>query len=101
MVASGLAAATAGGPAADVAPADAIDVASAFAGSFYRSASPDAPAFVDVASVVRSGQTLCIIEAMKRMNEIDAEMSGTVIEIYAQNGKSVEFGQELFRIKKA
>jgi acetyl-CoA carboxylase biotin carboxyl carrier protein len=49
---------------------------------------------------VRQGQTLCIIEAMKLMNEIEAEHSGTIVEIYAQNGKAVEFGQKLFRIKK-
>jgi acetyl-CoA carboxylase biotin carboxyl carrier protein len=83
------------------APADSIDVTSPFVGTFYRSPTPDAPAFVDVGSVVRPGQTLCIIEAMKLMNEIEAEVSGTVVEIYAQNGKSVEFGQKLFRIKKA
>ena len=82
-------------------PADVVDVTSPFVGTFYRSPSPDAPAFADVGSVVRPGQTLCIIEAMKLMNEIEAEMSGTVIEIYAQNGKAVEFGQKLFRIKKA
>ncbi|MBX3199352.1 MAG: acetyl-CoA carboxylase biotin carboxyl carrier protein [Labilithrix sp.] len=82
-------------------PADSVDVTSPFVGTFYRSPSPDAPAFCDVGSVVRPGQTLCIIEAMKLMNEIEAEMSGTVVEIYAQNGKAVEFGQKLFRIKKA
>lgn len=82
-------------------PADSVDVTSPFVGTFYRSPSPDAPAFADVGSVVRPGQTLCIIEAMKLMNEIEAEMSGTVVEIYAQNGKAVEFGQKLFRIKKA
>jgi acetyl-CoA carboxylase biotin carboxyl carrier protein len=82
-------------------PSDAIDVTSPFVGTFYRSPSPDAPAFVEVGSVVRPGQTLCIIEAMKLMNEIEAELSGTVVEIYAQNGKAVEFGQKLFRIKKA
>ncbi len=82
-------------------PSDAIDVTSPFVGTFYRSPSPDAPAFVEVGSVVRPGQTLCIIEAMKLMNEIEAELSGTIVEIYAQNGKSVEFGQKLFRIKKA
>ena len=82
-------------------PADVIDVTSPFVGTFYRSPSPDAPAFVEIGSVVRPGQTLCIIEAMKLMNEIEAEMSGTVVEIYAQNGKAVEFGQKLFRIKKA
>ena len=51
--------------------------------------------------VVRAGQTLCIIEAMKLMNEIEAECAGTIVEIFAQNGKSVEYGQKLFRIKKA
>jgi biotin carboxyl carrier protein len=51
--------------------------------------------------VVRAGQTMCIIEAMKLMNEIEAECAGTVVEIFAQNGKSVEYGQKLFRIKKA
>jgi acetyl-CoA carboxylase biotin carboxyl carrier protein len=98
--------AAAGGvaPAPSVAPAvdlDAIDVTSPFVGTFYRSPTPDAPAFAEVGSVVRPGQTLCIIEAMKLMNEIEAEVSGTVVEIYAQNGKPVEFGQKLFRIKKA
>jgi acetyl-CoA carboxylase biotin carboxyl carrier protein len=82
-------------------PADAIDVTSPFVGTFYRSPSPDAPSFVEVGSVVRPGQTLCIIEAMKLMNEIEAECAGTVTEIFAQNGKSVEYGQKLFRIKKA
>jgi acetyl-CoA carboxylase biotin carboxyl carrier protein len=80
---------------------DFVDVTSPFVGSFYRSPSPDAPAFVDVGSVVRAGQTLCIIEAMKLMNEIEAESAGTITEIFAQNGKSVEYGQKLFRIKKA
>ncbi|MDP8998628.1 MAG: acetyl-CoA carboxylase biotin carboxyl carrier protein [Myxococcota bacterium] len=80
---------------------DSVDVTSPFVGSFYRSPSPDAPVFVEVGSVVRPGQTLCIIEAMKLMNEIEAECSGTVVEIFAQTGKSVEYGQKLFRIKKA
>ena len=51
--------------------------------------------------MVRAGQTLCIIEAMKLMNEIEAECSGTITDIFAQNGKAVEFGQKLFRMKKA
>jgi acetyl-CoA carboxylase biotin carboxyl carrier protein len=91
------------GPAAtsDVGGGDFVDVTSPFVGSFYRSPSPDAPMFVEVGSVVRTGQTLCIIEAMKLMNEIEAEAAGTVTEIFAQNGKSVEYGQKLFRIKKA
>ncbi|MBV9948300.1 MAG: acetyl-CoA carboxylase biotin carboxyl carrier protein [Myxococcales bacterium] len=80
---------------------DSVDVTSPFVGSFYRSPSPDAPPFVEVGSVVRTGQTLCIIEAMKLMNEIEAECAGTIVEIFAQNGKSVEYGQKLFRIKKA
>jgi acetyl-CoA carboxylase biotin carboxyl carrier protein len=87
--------------ASDAPGGDYVDVTSPFVGSFFRSPSPDAPAFVDVGSVVRPGQTLCIIEAMKLMNEIESECSGTVSEIFAQNGKSVEYGQKLFRIKKA
>jgi acetyl-CoA carboxylase biotin carboxyl carrier protein len=88
------------GPVSDV-NGDCVDVTSPFVGSFYRSPSPDSPTFVEVGSVVRTGQTLCIIEAMKLMNEIEAETAGTVVEIFAQNGKSVEYGQKLFRIKKA
>ena len=90
-----------GGAAAEAEATDVIDVTSPFVGTFYRSPSPEAPSFVEVGSVVRPGQTLCIVEAMKLMNEIEAELSGTVIECFAQNGKSVEFGQKLFRIKKA
>jgi acetyl-CoA carboxylase biotin carboxyl carrier protein len=82
-------------------PTDVLDITSPFVGTFYRSPSPEAPSFVEVGSVVRLGQTLCIVEAMKLMNEIEAEHSGTVVEVFAQNGKSVEFGQKLFRIKKA
>jgi acetyl-CoA carboxylase biotin carboxyl carrier protein len=88
-------------PASAEAPSDSVDVTSPFVGTFYRAPSPDAPSFVEVGSVVRAGQTLCIVEAMKLMNEIDAECSGTVTEVFAQTGKSVEFGQKLFRIKKA
>ena len=88
-------------PADDRLPDNYVDVTSPFVGSFYRSPSPDTPAFVEVGSVVRPGQTLCIIEAMKLMNEIEAECAGTVVEIFAQSGKSVEYGQKLFRIKKA
>ena len=76
-------------------------VKSPMVGTFYRAASPGAKAFVEVGDSVQAGDTLCIIEAMKLMNEIEAELSGTVIEVFAQNGKSVEFGQKLFRIKKA
>jgi acetyl-CoA carboxylase biotin carboxyl carrier protein len=91
----------AGSLAPGAADPDSVDVTSLFVGTFYRSPSPDAPPFVEVGSVIRPGQTLCIIEAMKLMNDIEAEISGTVVEIYAQNGKPVDFGQKLFRIKKA
>jgi acetyl-CoA carboxylase biotin carboxyl carrier protein len=96
-----LAAAATASAAPAEAPADVVDVTSPFVGTFYRSPSPDAPSFVEVGSVVRPGQTLCIVEAMKLMNEIEAECSGTVVEVFAQNGKAVEFGQKLYRIKKA
>jgi acetyl-CoA carboxylase biotin carboxyl carrier protein len=94
------AAAPASGPVSE-AGGDLVDVTSPFVGTFYRSPSPDVPSFVEVGSVVRAGQTLCIIEAMKLMNEIEAECAGTVVEVFPQNGKSVEYGQKLFRIKKA
>jgi acetyl-CoA carboxylase biotin carboxyl carrier protein len=100
-LAAGPAMAAAPGAAAAPEPTDVLDVTSPFVGTFYRSPSPEAPSFVEVGSVVRQGQTLCIVEAMKLMNEIEAELSGTIIEVFAQNGKSVEFGQKLFRIKKA
>lgn len=93
--------ATSAAPGASEPPSDSIDVTSPFVGTFYRSPSPEAPPFCEIGSVIRPGQTLCIIEAMKLMNEIEAEVSGTVVEIYAQNGKPVEFGQKLFRVKKA
>ncbi len=68
-------------------------------GTFYASPAPDAPAYVEVGAVVNAETVVCIIEAMKVMNEIKAEMSGTVVEILAENGKPVEFGKPLFRIK--
>ena len=70
-------------------------------GTFYRAPAPDAASFVNEGDLVKEDQTLCIIEAMKLMNEIEAECAGTVTETFAQNGKSVEYGQKLFRIKKA
>jgi acetyl-CoA carboxylase biotin carboxyl carrier protein len=78
-----------------------VYVTSPFVGTFYRSPSPDAPTFVEIGSSVREGQTLCIVEAMKLMNEIEADCAGTVVEILVENGKSVEFGQKLFKIRKA
>jgi acetyl-CoA carboxylase biotin carboxyl carrier protein len=76
-------------------------VTSPFVGTFYRSPSPEAPPFVDVGSNIRPGQTLCIVEAMKLMNEIEAEFAGTIVECLAETGNPVEFGQKLFKVKKA
>jgi acetyl-CoA carboxylase biotin carboxyl carrier protein len=70
-------------------------------GTFYRSPSPDAPAFVEVGARVKKGQVLCIIEAMKLMNEIESDADGVVIEIYPQNAQPVEFGEPLFAIRPA
>ncbi len=75
-----------------------VVVSSPFVGTFYRSPSPDAPPFVDVGQKVKKGQTLCIIEAMKLMNEIECEADGTVAEIMVPNATPVEFGEALFRI---
>jgi acetyl-CoA carboxylase biotin carboxyl carrier protein len=76
-------------------------VTSPFVGTFYRSPSPDAPSFVEVGAPVRKGQVLCIVEAMKLMNEIEAEAPGKLAEVLAENGQTVEFGQPLFRIEPA
>jgi acetyl-CoA carboxylase biotin carboxyl carrier protein len=78
-----------------------VIVNSPFVGTFYRSPSPDSPMFVDVGSKVKKGQVLCIVEAMKLMNEIEAEVDGTVAEIFVQNATPVEFGEPLFRIVPA
>jgi acetyl-CoA carboxylase biotin carboxyl carrier protein len=74
-------------------------VTSPFVGTFYRTPAPDQPPFVEVGSVVKKGQVLCIVEAMKLMNEIEAEAAGRVTEILAENGHPVEFGQALFRVE--
>ncbi len=74
-------------------------VESPMVGTFYRSPSPDAEPFVDVGDRVRRGQTLCIVEAMKLMNEIESEVSGTIVEICVENAEPVQFGQALFRVR--
>jgi acetyl-CoA carboxylase biotin carboxyl carrier protein len=76
-------------------------VNSPFVGTFYRTPAPDQPPFVELGSVVRKGQTLCIIEAMKLMNEIEADEPGKITEIFVENGQPVEFAQSLFRIEPA
>ncbi len=75
-----------------------VDVASPMVGTFYRAPAPEAPPYVGVGSVVGPGDTLCIIEAMKLMNELESEVSGRVAEIRVENGEPVEYGQVLFRI---
>ncbi|MBA4194639.1 MAG: acetyl-CoA carboxylase biotin carboxyl carrier protein [Comamonadaceae bacterium] len=74
-------------------------VKSPMVGTFYRASSPGAKAFVEVGSVVKEGETICIVEAMKILNEIEADKSGTVTQILAQNGQAVEYGQPLFVIE--
>lgn len=85
-------------PAEPVAPAapEGHTVKSPMVGTFYRSASPGAAAFVEIGDTVAQGDTLCIVEAMKLMNEIEADASGTIKSILAENGQAVEFGQPLF-----
>jgi acetyl-CoA carboxylase biotin carboxyl carrier protein len=80
-------------------PAGSHVLTSPIVGTFYRSSSPDAPPFVEVGSRVKKGQVLCIIEAMKLMNEIESDVDGVVAEIYPQNAQAVEFGEPLFAIR--
>ncbi|MGB3534632.1 MAG: acetyl-CoA carboxylase biotin carboxyl carrier protein [Microcoleaceae cyanobacterium] len=75
-----------------------VEVTSPMVGTFYSSPAPDEPVFVDNGDRVSAGQTVCIIEAMKLMNEIEAEVSGTVVEVLVENGTPVEYGQPLMRI---
>ena len=75
------------------------EIVSPMVGTFYRAASPDAPAFVEVGKPVTEDTVVCIIEAMKVMNEIKAETSGVIAEVLAENGKPVQFGQALFRVR--
>ena len=74
-------------------------VKSPMVGTFYRSASPGAKAFVEIGSTVKEGETICIIEAMKILNEIEADKSGTISKILCENGQAVEYGQPLFIIE--
>jgi acetyl-CoA carboxylase biotin carboxyl carrier protein len=76
-------------------------ITSPFVGTFYRTPAPDQPAYVDVGATVRKGQVLCIVEAMKLMNEIESEVAGKVAEVLVENAQPVEFGQPLFRIEPA
>ena len=97
-VAAPMTAAAAPAPAAAEVP-EAKVIKSPMVGTFYRSASPGAKAFVDVGSTVKAGEPVCIIEAMKIMNEIQAEVKGTIVEMLVENGQPVEYGQRIFKVK--
>ncbi|MGH9144194.1 MAG: acetyl-CoA carboxylase biotin carboxyl carrier protein [Vicinamibacterales bacterium] len=103
-------AAVASAPAAITATASTVDdigdseielavVKSPIVGTFYRSSEPGSPAFADIGSSVKKGDVLCIIEAMKLMNEIDSEYDGEVMSVYVENGQPVQYGERLFAIK--
>lgn len=76
-------------------------ITSPMVGTFYSAASPDSPSFVKVGQKIDADTVVCIIEAMKVMNEIQAELSGTIVECLIENGQAVEYGQPLFKVKKA
>jgi acetyl-CoA carboxylase biotin carboxyl carrier protein len=101
-----VAAPVAAAPAPAAAPASAVEAAPAghtvkspMVGTFYRSSSPGAKAFAEVGQQVKEGETICIIEAMKILNEIEADKSGTITKILAENGQAVEYGAPLFIIE--
>jgi len=79
--------------------ADFAIVKSPIVGTFFRASEPGAPPFVEVGSSVRKGQVLCIIEAMKLMNEIESEFEGEIVKVYVENGQPVQYGERLFAIK--
>jgi acetyl-CoA carboxylase biotin carboxyl carrier protein len=95
-----LAASSAPAPAAPKAPSENLrEITSPMVGTFYRASSPDAASFVDIGSEVNEETVVCIIEAMKVMNEIKAEIKGVIAEVVAENGKPVQFGQVLYRVR--
>jgi len=75
------------------------EVVSPMVGTFYRAPAPDEPPFIEVGDTVRKGQTVCIVEAMKLMNQIEAEVTGRVVEILVQNAQPIEYGQVLMRVE--
>ena len=80
---------------------DLIDITSPMVGTFYRAAAPGEDPFVEIGNNVKVGQTICILEAMKLMNEIESEFNAEIIEILVENGTPVEFGQVLMRVKQS
>ena len=85
--------------AAGAAGADVFQVTSPMVGTFYRAPNPNAPPFIQVGDIVKKGQVICIIEAMKLMNEIESEVAGEVLESPVSNGQPVEYGEVLFRLR--
>jgi len=81
-------------------PSDTVEIKSPMVGTFYRAPSPDAAPFIEVGGLVNEETVVCIIEAMKVMNEIKAEIKGVITEVLVENAKAVEFGQPLFRVRK-
>ncbi|MCC6748678.1 MAG: acetyl-CoA carboxylase biotin carboxyl carrier protein [Deltaproteobacteria bacterium] len=101
-VSGGAAAMVTGASAAEESVEEAgVSITSPFVGTFYRAPSPGSPAFAEVGQVVTKGQVLCIVEAMKLMNEIEAEASCKILAILVNNGDPVEYGQALFRVQPA
>jgi acetyl-CoA carboxylase biotin carboxyl carrier protein len=95
-------AASSAAAAAAAAAAEEVDlgiVKSPIVGTFFRASEPGAAPFVEVGDTVKKGQVLCIIEAMKLMNEIDSELDGEVVKVYVENGQPVQYGERLFAIK--
>ena len=82
-------------------PAGSHVLTSPIVGTFYRASSPDSAPFVEVGSRVKEGQVLCIVEAMKLMNEIDSEYDGEITSVYVENGQAVQYGERLFAIRPA
>jgi len=78
-----------------------ITITSPIVGTFYRSPSPEAPTFIEIGQKVKRGQVLCLIEAMKLMNEIECEVDGTVVKALVDNGQAVEYGEPLFLVEPA
>jgi acetyl-CoA carboxylase biotin carboxyl carrier protein len=94
--------AAAGGAGAVLEDAESLELAvvtSPIVGTFYRAPDPSSPPFVEIGQKVQKGKTLCIIEAMKLMNEIESEYEGEVVKVYAENGQPVQYGERLFAIK--
>ncbi len=94
-----VAAPSAAPPAAPAVRGDLVEITAPMVATFYRAPSPGDPAFVELGSRINVGQTVCILEAMKLMNELESEVSGEVVEILVENGTPVEFGQVLMRVK--